>query len=199
MQLKFYRYTFIMYSAVLLLSLGLFYLFPKTALSGLELDSSGIEDQSDHEAPIDWEREQFEGMEVYREWRFDYDGDRLVLIPADREDIWIHVKRTAAGTGEIAAVEYRLDTPLSERINPYELDLTGNKLFVKDSQRCELNFKIFTPDFTAAQFREKEEKSSSGLHRLFEFSRLFYLYVPRDLELDFEPNDNGNLIIMDEE
>lgn len=199
MQLKFYRYTFIIYSAVLLLSLGLFYLFPKTVLSEIELDSSGVEDQSDHDAPIDWEREQLGGAKLYHEWHFDYAGACLEVAPADSEEVRVHVKRTEAGTGRIVAEEYRRDSPLSGMMNSYEVDLTGNKLSVKGPQRCELNFKVFTPEFTVVQFREGEREHSQRLHRSFEFFQLFYLYVPGDVELDFEPDGNGHLIIMDEE
>ena len=200
MQRVFYRYTIIVYSTILLVSLALFYLLPKNALVELDFDPGVIvESEIYREAELKGNLEQMEGIQVHSQWSFDYSGDRLD-VASDSDEAFV-VKRTAAGTGEVTAVEYRRETFVTHRLNPYQVSLSGNRLHIQNPGRYEFRFKGFDKDFTTNQFSEKEmEKVQYHVwlsHDLY-FAQELCLYIPADVEIDYDPA-GISLIIVNEE
>lgn len=201
MQLKIYKYTFAAYSAILLLSLPLFYLFPKDALVDLGFDpGSTVESEIYREAVFNGKLDQLDGAQMHRQWSFDYPGDGLKITSDSDEAIpQILVKRTAAGTGEITAVEYRRETFLTHRLNPYQVALTGNRLNIYSPGHYKFKFKGFDGDFTVEQFREKKKvQYHQWLFHEFEFAQVLYLYIPAGVEIENDP-DSMIMIIVNEE
>lgn len=200
MQIKLYRYTFAAYSAVLLVSLALFYLFPKDVLIDLNFDTnSAVESEIYFEAEIKGELDQIEGIYPYKQWSFDYEGDSLKIVKySSNSNPRIVAKRTAAGSGEITAVEYRRETFVTHRLKPYRISLTGNRLDIYCPEPYEFNFKGFGRDFTADQFRKgKDVQYHLWLHHEFEYSQELYLNIPADVKIEHDPE--MFIIIVDDE
>jgi hypothetical protein len=201
MQLKIYKYTFAAYSAILLLSLPLFYLFPKDALVDLGFDpGSTVESEIYREAVFNGKLDQLDGAQMHRQWSFDYPGDGLTITPdSDKVTPQIFVIRTAAGTGEITAVEYRRETFLTHRLNPYQVALTGNRLNIYGTRHYKFKFKGFDRDFTADQFSEKKKvQYHEWLFHEFEFAQVLYLYIPADVEIEHDPDRMLQVIVNEE-
>lgn len=189
MQLKFYNYTIGIYSVVLLMSLVLFYGLPKEGLLDPTLDQGSFAEKEVYDdAAMMWDLDLLEGIHPDKEWRFQYEGNHLKIVSADNGTPQIVVKRTAAHTGEIRAAEYRKATFIAELLNPFQLSLSGNMLSVWEPGRCELKFKAFDKDFTANQFGEKSVQHQERLIREMDFVQELYLYVPDDVEIDYDPD-----------
>ena len=198
MQLKIYRYTIVAYGAVLLLSLMLFYLFPKEAL--LDFDpraGAGIEQDTYLELHKKWasgELDRKDNLAPYRKWHFDYDGGHLKIVSGGGCTPQILVKRTAADTSAITVAEYRLFRGdfFEDELNPYTVDLVGERLIVRGPEQIALKFRGFERDFTIDQFREKragqyqEQDWDSPTSR---FIQGLYLYIPETVKIDYDPGD----------
>lgn len=203
MQHVFYRYTITVYSTILLVSLALFYLLPKNALVEIDFDPGVIvESEIYRETELKLNLEQMEGIQVQRQWSFDYSGDRLEVTLDSNEALpTFVVKRTAAGTGEVTAVEYRKETFVTHRLNPYQVSLTGNRLYIQNPGRYEFRFKGFDKDFITNQFSENEMKKVPyhvWLYHDLYFVQELCLYIPADVEIGYDPA-GISLIIVDEE
>lgn len=207
MQLKTYRYTFVVYSAILLLSLLLFYLFPKDALLDPDLQSGCGAEKDPYPDPYgQWAEGELdrEGMiEPYRRWDFAYDGDDLEIVSAGGSEPQILVKRTAPGEGLLAAAEYRLCSSkyLENELNPYTIDLKGNRLTVRGAERVELKFRKFERDFTIDQFKEKKSERDCAQERLYrgaQFVQGLYLYIPEAMKIEYDPESIPLLFTDDE-
>ncbi len=213
MQLKFYRYTVITYSIILLLSLALFYLFPKEGL--LEMGSGGSGEaryETYHEQMEAWlsgELDRKDGAHPYKQWQFDFEGSLLKIISGNSGEEWFQpqllIKRTAPGAGKITASEYRLfcsEYFPTGRLNPYSLDLSGERFRVQGPGRLELKFKAFNRDFTIEQFNEKKAAQHHQMHEWlagrFEFIQGLYLYIPADVEIEYDP-ESVSVSFADEE
>lgn len=212
MQLKIYRYIFTAYGAILLASLALFYLLPKDALSYPGTESGNkVDIEIFRELVYKGEVDQLDGVYLYKQWRFDYDGDRLE-ITSDRDGAvaWVLVKRSAPGTGEIAAFEYRAESFLTwrariDRLEPYRVALTGNRLSISGAGYYKAEFKAFDRDFSFGQFSEKNEVgyiewllfNNLDAARL-EFAQMLYLHIPADVELAYDSNTVFLTIIGEE-
>ena len=201
MQLKIYRYTVIVYGAILLLSLALFYLFPKEGFFDVGSRGSGeVRDETYHghmEAWLGGELDRKAGLLPSKQWQFDFDGDLLKIVSGNSGEEWFQpqllIKRTAPGAGEITASEYRLfcsEHFPTGQVNPYSLDLTAERFLVQGPGRLELNFKAFNRDFTLEQFNEKkavQHQMHEWLAGRFEFVQGLYLYIPADVEIEYDP------------
>ncbi len=200
MQLKFYKYFIGAYGAVLLVSLALFYLLPKDDLLDLVFSTAGAgEEEMYYDAWWTGELEGQEGVYRYKQWHLDHEGDCLEIVSGSRGEVPIIIKRTAAGEGEVTAVEYRKEGfPFEEQLIPVQIDFTGNRLIIHDPGRYEFKIKAFMRDVALDQFKEKSE---SQLHvrifHEFDYFQVFYLYIPAGVELAYDPGSIF-LIMADE-
>lgn len=201
MQLKLYKYLIGTYGVILLVSLALFYLLPKTDLADLAFSAGEAEEYENYHGEF-WgeDPERLEGVYRYKQWHLDYEGDCLEIVSGGTGEAPITVSRTAAGTGKITAIEYRKEGfPCEDRLIPYQLDLTGNRLTVRDPGRYEFHFRTFIRDLLVDQFREKNEfQFHRRIFREFDFFQGLHLHIPAGVELVYDPH-NIFLIILDEE
>lgn len=195
MQLKIYRYFLGTYGAILLVSLALFYLFPKNDLQPIDpRGGGGAEDETFPgycEAWMEGKLDQIGGLSPHKQWHFDYSGKILGIVPVSDSAPHVLIKRTAAGTEGLIAVEYRLarkETFFIERLKPYTVVLTGDRLSVGAYGRNEFKFKEFARDFTTKQFEAGDEDESHGwFFSGSDFIQELYLYIPEGLEVEYDP------------
>ncbi|MGB4289412.1 MAG: hypothetical protein WBK24_00580 [Dethiobacteria bacterium] len=203
MQLRIYKSTLIVYGAILLVSLALFYLLPKDALADVVFDPEKMAESEIYlEAALKGKLDQLEGVEIHRRWSFDFYGDRLEAVSDDDETfLQVYVIRTPDGTGEISAVEYRRDTFVTHRLNPYRVTLSGNRLHIQSPGHYEFKFKGFNRDFTVGQFSEKEAEEIQyhlWLYHDIQFAQELCLYIPADVNIEHDPA-GISLVVIDEE
>ena len=206
MQLKHYKYIFIGYSAILLLSLALFYLFPRYAsmnsdasdLGGIVAEPHSTR-QSIHQALLEGRLEQYDDIYTSERWRFDFKGSRLE-ITADNEwfDSMIAVERTAAGSGEIVAHEYRTESIIAHRINPYRVTMAGNQLKLANPEQSQIVFLAFNKDFIVKQFTGEPPGERSVLIDHFWTDRMLYLHIPAGVEIIYDRHRIPLLFIEEE-
>lgn len=195
MQLRLSRYVTGIYGAILLLSLLVFYLFPKKAMLEPDLGLGwAVKNETLRQAAFRGELDRQEGIVTGNRWHFDYPADSLRIV-SNRPFPQITVKRTPAGTGEVVAAEYRRETILKDHLRPYRVTLAGNRLNVFSPGEYRLTFTGFLRDITADQFvgRDHNQEESPGggewMFKELEYVQQLYLYIPVDIELQYDPDN----------
>ena len=191
MQLRFSRYIIGVYGAILLLSLPVFYLFPKKATLQSRDFGSVVESEALRQAAYKGELDRQEDIHEHNRWDFDYPAANLRIV-GDQPFPQITVKRTPAGTGEVVAAEYRRETILKDHLRPYRVTLSGDCLKIYSPGEYRLTFAGFLRDITADQFKERDREEihfeGEWMFREFEYTQQFYLYIPADIELEYDPD-----------
>ena len=98
----------------------------------------------------------------------------------------IAVERTAAGSGEIVAHEYRTESPIAHRLTPYRVTLTGNQLKLANPEQSQIVFLAFNKDMTVTQFAGSPPGEHSVLIQQFWSNRMLYLHIPADVEIIYD-------------
>ena len=200
MQFKTSKYIIGTYAVILLLSLALFYIVPKKDLIDCKPSPAAAGERVIYqEAAARGELDRLEGMHRYRQWSFHYPGDSLEIAGDGASfQIMVTVKRTPVGTDGVKAAEYRRDTIFMDRLKPYRVTLSGNRLTISPEE-YRLILRGFSPDVTVNQFkRGKEIEYHEWLFYDFNFAQELYLYIPADLKLEHDP-DRIQLVMVNEE
>ncbi len=199
MQHKHFKYIFIAYSTILLVSMIVFYLFPRYASMEIGEKPIHVVDPGNfYDAALEDKLGQLDGVYLHKQWSFSHTGDHLEITSGQEIfDLWILVKRTAVGTGKVDLFEYRTETLVTDRVNLNNFILTGDTLRVASEEFCQVEFKAFNKEFAVTQFFGKTTDFHLALDQ-FWTHRALYLLVPANVEIVYDPN-KMNLTFLDED
>lgn len=186
MQLKHYHYIIGAYGTLLLVSLAVFYLFPKNISSPESSPGGAAEPHLFYETLLEGKPEQLANVRLLGQKSFAYEDRRLEIVPAGALNSAIFVERAATESGEIAVEEYITESILSHRITPHTITLQGSRLSIA-AVKNRFKFFAFNREFTAAQFAgKKTAEDYMELSNQLNAKRALYLRVPAGVAIVYD-------------
>ena len=192
MRLKHYKTIITAYSAVLLASLAVFYLFPRYASMqgrpGGANDYSGLY-EAFYEAAFDGRLEEYDGACLREQQSFNYRGDRLeIKTDGQYTDIMIIVERTAPESGQIVVSEYMSDAFLTVKAEPFSVSLSGGSLIIANPPFYNIVFTAFYKERPVTQFQENDPPERDYLFLNSLHHRLLYFKIPAGVNISYDSN-----------
>ena len=187
------------YIAILLVSFIFVHMLPKDGFLEEELVKqndpwiTGQEYQEFHNAAEEGRLDQVENAYKNREWSFEYTGEQLEIVPADKGfNIRVIVKNKDIDDGIIDAASFTGRSIINgidytDKIKPPEVTLEGSQLKITKSESLRIELARFDRDFTVKQFlpggriNNNHRSSMSISHG---GTPVLYIQVPRSVQVD---------------
>ena len=193
------KVVFVGYLAILLIALVVFYMLPGGDFTYKELSQNDINkaDQAEHlrNALSKGKLNQMEGVYIKGKWNFIYEKEKLEIDSSDSKNgSWmVFVERKDTNDNKIEAVHYTTKTiinniDLTDKINYPKVALEGKRLNFIRPEPCEVKLIKYQKEFTVTQFSKENGIENEGSFSGLLGSDVFYLQIPKDVQLTFDSN-----------
>ena len=154
---------------------------------------TGQEYQEFHNAAEEGRLDQVENAYKNKEWSFEYTGEQLEIVPADKGfNIRVIVKNKDIDDGIIDAASFTGRSIINgidytDKIKPPEVTLEGSQLKITKSESLRIELARFDRDFTVKQFlpggriNNNHRSSMSISHG---GAPVLYIQVPKSVRVD---------------
>lgn len=194
------RWFFVLYGAVLVISIPIFFMIPEQGFLYREQGFAGApegyftgERVNIYAAAEENKLNETDGIMLLGKTNFTLPGEELLIsYPGGFSDMPVFVRRKATGDGQITASFYATKTyyygiDLSLKIKVPEMKVTGSKLEVGNLEN-EISLVEFRKDLIAAQFADPDTTSQFqgpgfGSRHFETGQRILYMEIPSNVEI----------------
>lgn len=146
--------------------------------------------------------EQVDGIEILRQWDFEFQGKQLSIGTDDYAAVMVFVERKKENDGKIEATHYVTKTILDKvdvtaGIKSPTLSLKGNRLMKTEPEEYKIEIARFKREFLTEQFlKDSEQQETPAKHYLNHAfgANILYVRIPRDVEV----LSKAGVILIDE-
>ncbi|WP_404450964.1 hypothetical protein LG329_11520 [Virgibacillus necropolis] len=184
------QWIFGAYFAVLLISVGLFFMIPTEANSTTNMEVNETNSLSIYVDFSNGNVSRINSNFIDKQWSFEYEGDKLSMKVFDnnistKTAIFVGGKSNESNT--IDATYYQTPTyvggiDVTNQIKPPGVNLTSETLTIDSPERTEFHFNMFKQEFPVNQFIGEEHDVESS-RSIIRGEQILYIRIPKDIKL----------------
>lgn len=175
------------YSAILLVSIGVFYLLPKDETSQAEKGVPSETFGTLYQAADSGELENVDKTYLEKTWEIAADRHKINVEVSPSENLPIFVEQVEGKDNSIKAFFYR--TPLmierydiNDRADPLGISLASGTLYINPPAPTEVKLSLFKQEFPITQFTGESFMDEVSGHP----EQILYIKIPKGMQLMFD-------------